>query len=342
MRTSIALCTYNGARFLAEQLNSIAAQDRPPDEIVICDDRSTDATLDIVAEFSKRVPFPVRCFVNEQNVGVIKNFEKAIIACTGDIIFLSDHDDYWRPEKIRTMAREFENDADVGLVFSDALVTDAELNSLGTTMWKVVGLDQKGLDGIANGDALSRFIRTYTVTGATAAFRASLRDEIVPIPVSFMHDAWIADIAAACSKVVAINSTLIMYRQHGTNVDGATKSLLQRMKAAQRRPRADADAEILRNQELLRKFASLSRSRVSAENVDGIKAKLVHLTARRNMFEHGPAGRLFLALPELVSRRYWTYSNGLGSAMADVFLRERRSSRHRSSSIDRWTGKNQS
>src|SRR5215470_8302349 len=97
---SVAMCTYNGARFLAEQLGSLAAQSRLPDELVVCDDGSTDESAEIVKDFARHAPFPVRLEVNEENLGATKNFEKAIGLCRGEVIALSDQDDVWYPKKL--------------------------------------------------------------------------------------------------------------------------------------------------------------------------------------------------------------------------------------------------
>ena len=93
MKTSIALCTYNGEKFLREQLDSIALQTLLPDELVACDDRSCDSTMEILQEFRERVSFPVHIHQNEENLGSTKNFEKAIKLCSGDIIALCDQAD---------------------------------------------------------------------------------------------------------------------------------------------------------------------------------------------------------------------------------------------------------
>src|SRR5947208_14214106 len=97
---SVAMCTYNGERFLKEQLESLAAQTRQPDELVVCDDRSTDSTPHIVEAFARAAPFPVRLEVNDRCLGSTKNFEHAILRCTGALIALSDQDDVWHPEKL--------------------------------------------------------------------------------------------------------------------------------------------------------------------------------------------------------------------------------------------------
>jgi glycosyltransferase involved in cell wall biosynthesis len=322
MRVSIALCTHNGARYLAQQLASISTQHRTPDELVIRDDRSTDNTVDIVREFSRTAPFPVSFTINETKLGVTNNFERTIAACSGDIIFLSDQDDYWLPAKINALAREFEIDDKVGLVFSDAVVTDAQLNSLGYTMWQIVKFDQKAMRRMHEGGALDHLIRRYTVTGATAAFRASLREKLGTIPDVYPHDAWIALIAAACSKVVAISPPLTMYRQHGANVTGAgSRNLLARLSESRATPAREFDLEILRNHLLLSALKSLRSDRVGSRHLKSICEKIDHLDARREIYDRALLGRLVIVVQELASLRYFKFSSGLLSVAADLFLR---------------------
>src|SRR5260370_27009832 len=97
---SVAMCTFNGARFLPEQLQSIALQTLQPSELVICDDGSTDGTVGILQSFALSARFPVRIFCNQETLGPARNFEKAIGLCDGEIISLCDQDDVWRPEKL--------------------------------------------------------------------------------------------------------------------------------------------------------------------------------------------------------------------------------------------------
>src|SRR5262245_47180770 len=130
MRLSIALCTYNGAVYLKEQLDSLAAQTRMPDELVISDDRSTDDTLRLIEEFAATAGFPVRLSVNESNLGIAKNVEKAISLCRGDVILLSDQDDVWHADKLETVEGIFEVKPQLSLVFSNAELVDETLKPL--------------------------------------------------------------------------------------------------------------------------------------------------------------------------------------------------------------------
>ena len=126
MKISIALATYNGTRYLREQLDSFVAQSRPPDELVITDDNSTDDTISIIKSFASQAPFEIRYSVNEKNIGYTANFERAIQQCTGDLIFLSDQDDIWLPEKIARIEAEFEQNPAALLIMCDALLVYAD------------------------------------------------------------------------------------------------------------------------------------------------------------------------------------------------------------------------
>src|SRR5262245_39471269 len=134
-KISIALCTYNGTKYLSSQLESYLAQTCPPDEVVVCDDCSQDETVSTLNEFAERAPFPVRIFVNERNLGSTKNFEKAISLCSGDIIFLSDQDDAWASNKIERIVEEFDRDSEVGMVFSNAELVDETMQPLGSNFF---------------------------------------------------------------------------------------------------------------------------------------------------------------------------------------------------------------
>ena len=130
MTTSVALCIYNGIEFLAKQLDSIIRQTKPVDEIIICDDGSTDSTCNLVRQYIKECPVRIRLIVNPVNIGYTLNFEQAISFCSGDIIFLSDQDDIWMSHKVETICRFFEAHEDKEFVFTDAeLVNSWDIKS---------------------------------------------------------------------------------------------------------------------------------------------------------------------------------------------------------------------
>ena len=212
---SIALCTFNGERFLREQLASYAAQSQLPDEVVVCDDGSTDSTLEILEEWAKTVPFPVRIFRNEQNLGYAQNFGKAVSLCTGDIIFLSDQDDVWLPEKIEKMVQVFEKDTEVVLAVSDAFIMDAQgerqtgrLREL-TQLWY--------FDEPAAFCTLDPRPEDCYPQGCAAAFRASIRKLFLPIPSLWTHDIWLQVTAQLAGKGKVVQEPLFSYRLYSGN-----------------------------------------------------------------------------------------------------------------------------
>ena len=122
---SVALCTYNGERYVREQVESILNQTIPVDEIVVCDDGSVDNTLSIIEELCTHTSVNIRIYRNEKNIGVSNNFQKAIDLCKGEIVFFSDQDDVWLPEKVETIVDYFFHHPELQVVFSDAILIDA-------------------------------------------------------------------------------------------------------------------------------------------------------------------------------------------------------------------------
>ncbi|MBV8780348.1 MAG: glycosyltransferase family 2 protein [Phycisphaerae bacterium] len=218
-RVSIALCTLNGERYLPEQLDSYEKQTHLPDELIICDDGSNDRTRDIIASFASRAPFEVRCAANERSLGVVANFEHAISSCTGDLIFLSDQDDFWLPDKIARMLEAFENRPSIGLVVADATVADASLNPLGYTHWEGMRFNRR-LQRQTCADPLGAMMKMCIFSGATMAFRAKLRPMLLPFPTGWLHDRWIATAIASVAGIELIQTPLTLYRQHATNAIG--------------------------------------------------------------------------------------------------------------------------
>src|SRR5260370_40840884 len=133
MRTSIALAIYQGARYLAQQLESCLQQTRLPDELCVSDDGSPDGTLDLVRAFASAAPFPVKLLVNPVRGGVNKNFENAVVHCTGDVVLFSDQDDVWLPPHIERLVLPMERDARIMAVASDSQFVDDTLKISGGT-----------------------------------------------------------------------------------------------------------------------------------------------------------------------------------------------------------------
>ncbi len=221
MKLSIALATCNGQRFLRDQLNSFLSQTRRPDELVVCDDRSNDQTPGILTEFCELAPFPVRIIQNERRLGIIKNFEQAVGLCGGDVIFLSDQDDSWAPEKLARHETVYLCHPDVGLVFSNGEVVDEALAPLGYTLYDTFGVHPRRQRAMNAGYALDQLVKCSRVTGCTLSFRADCRDILLPLSGLWLHDEWISLIMSSIARVRSLPETLIRYRRHHTQAVGA-------------------------------------------------------------------------------------------------------------------------
>jgi glycosyltransferase involved in cell wall biosynthesis len=319
-RLSVAMCTYNGARFLREQLESIAAQRRVPDEMVICDDRSTDKSVEILKNFAQRAPFPVSVQLNESNLGSTRNFEKAICACNGEIIALADQDDVWYPSKLERIEAVFMSRPSVGIVFSDADVIGADHNLLGFRLWQSVNFSAAQRKSISNGRSTEALLTRNVVTGSTMVFRAQYRDLTLPIPKSWVHDEWIALLVSAVSDLAAVDEPLIGYRKHPEQQIGPLDFTLTELYAHAKKRGAGEFRDLAQQYTLARDrlLAAGAGPRLQAA-ISGLETKIEHLLARSQM-NSKRLPRLPQIFDELRSRRYHRYSNGWRSAVKDLLF----------------------
>jgi glycosyltransferase involved in cell wall biosynthesis len=213
MKISVCLATYNGARFILRQLDSVICQLKESDQVIVVDDRSKDETVQLIKnKYSNRV----EVHVNDQNMGAIKSFEKAIAMAEGDIIFLCDQDDIWEMNKVDKVLKAFrEQNAD--LVVHDAYVVDGDLRVLNPS-WNEYNRNNVRQKLIGN-------VIKNGFTGAMMAFKKELVAMILPFPESIeMHDQWIALVCMLEKrKIVSIDEPLMKYVRHGGNVTGMRK-----------------------------------------------------------------------------------------------------------------------
>jgi len=205
VKVSIALATYNGESYLHDQLQSYLEQYRQPDEIVVCDDCSNDGTLEILEAFRASAPFMIRIFQNPCNIGYTKNFEKAMSLCTGDIIFFSDQDDIWLPNKIRAIEKLFESYGDKSLIVHDGAIVDAATNSTGLTK-----LGQIRSGGLSD-DSF--------VTGTLSALKRDILGYVLPFPkgITGGHDGWVHAIGRMLNRRLVVDDVLQKLRRHSLN-----------------------------------------------------------------------------------------------------------------------------
>lgn len=200
---SVCIATYNGEKYIKEQLDSILLQLKSGDEVVISDDNSSDSTLDILQDFNDN---RIKIFKNKGK-GLIQNFENAIMNSSGDYIFLSDQDDIWERNKIEVCMEDFENGYD--LILSDCSIFDSES--------KVIIYDSFFEFNNSKMGVVNNIVRNSYI-GCCMAFNSKVKSKVLPFAKNIpMHDSWIGIISELYFKVNFNKSKLIRYRKHSNN-----------------------------------------------------------------------------------------------------------------------------
>ena len=216
---SIAMCTYNGAKYLKEQLQSIMQQTLPPDELIICDDCSKDNTVDVINQTLVSWTGKWKLIQNKYNLGFRKNFQKAIENCNGDIIFLSDQDDVWHKDKIEKIMKVFSDNPSCILAFHDAVLVDGNLKQMQPSFWQTLMFQP---EDFLRGN-YKRLMESNVVQGAACAFRKKLYYTSLPFPSEAYHDEWLALNAITVGTVIPVLEKLLDYRQTGSNAIGVAQ-----------------------------------------------------------------------------------------------------------------------
>lgn len=222
---SIAMTTYNGEKYLHEQIKSILLQSFADFELVICDDCSTDTTKEIIENYCKldnRITF---C-VNESNLGFMKNFEKVISLCKGEYIALCDQDDIWMPNHLEILYEKI-LEKECSLVGGNALLVDGDNNSLNTLL-----INNQNIPNVAS-EYENMLLYRNIFQGAAIMFEKKILSDALPFPNEIrFHDWWLALIASEKKGVYYVNEPVLRYRQHGYNVTGfhSNDTLKQKIK----------------------------------------------------------------------------------------------------------------
>lgn len=229
MNISVAICTYNGEKYLAEQLESIIQQTVQPTEIVICDDGSKDATMKILQYYKEQYPGIFKIHINETNLGYFKNFEKSIYLCSQDIIVTSDQDDIWKAEKLEETLNFFKNNADKDAVFNDlVLVNDDEtILEYSYLNWKHIQYKDI-IDSVKNDELFIKVqMQGSFILGCALAIRKSALKKYDLKNFTVAHDYEIAQKLSFKNKIGFIPKTLSFYRQHEDQVCGLREGELK-------------------------------------------------------------------------------------------------------------------
>jgi glycosyltransferase involved in cell wall biosynthesis len=315
---SVALCTYNGEKYLGEQLASISDQSLLPSELVVCDDGSVDATPEIVASFARSASFPVRFIKNSTNIGSVRNFEQAIRLCRSEFIALCDQDDWWNPRKLEILANTLRTSC-AGGVFSNGFLMNGESKLTGGTLWNAFHFHESGsrfhtLSEREQG--ISLLLNHNMVTGATMMFRSRLRDKLLPVPEEWVHDAWLAWMLVLHSQLIACSDPLIRYRLHGSQQIGLGNSLFVRLRRAR-------ETRIPLCRSIQKQFAILCTYIQSHPEIDGpdlrqkILERIEHAAFRADL-----APNSWQRWKQIMAERsaYRAYSRGWRSMLKDALL----------------------
>ena len=328
LRVSIALCTYNGEKYLREQLDSISFQTHQPYELVISDDGSSDGTLNILKLYKKNSKFPVKIIANEKNIGFLKNFENAIRNCVGDIIVLADQDDCWLPFKIESIISTFMENPQCGYVFSNAELVDENGRSLGLDLWTAVGFDKSRFRRYVYSNQVDVMLNGGNfIYGTTMAFRAKFKTECLPIETysfSCAHDTWICLILSILgARGMAIPISLVQYRQHAKQLSGAGSLLSssEHVKSILKNNRIEymVLADALQN--ILDRLLLVSQKETNQlHGIKQLSEKVLHLRARSSILTARGFDKWKVVIREAMSGRYSQFSSGYKSILRDLFM----------------------
>lgn len=319
-RTSVAIATYNGARFIEEQLASIAHQSRPVDEVVIADDCSSDETVLLAERAAKQLGLGLTLLRGSARLGVVGNFQRAMLACRGDLVFLSDQDDIWYSHKVEAIVSAFSGHPDLLAVFTDAVVVDERRKCLHESLLALSRLSSAERAKIRAGNAAAVLMTRNVAVGATMAIRSDALHLALPVPEGWYHDEWIALALSLVGRVGLIDEPLIEYRQHHANTIGAPRptSLAEKLNGLRVPHRNELRCAAQKASRLADRFSE------GAQLHDAGRTSLVEKAKHLNIRSELPASKL-MRLPsiasELANARYFQYSHGIRAALRDLLQR---------------------
>lgn len=218
------MATYNGEKYLHEQVDSILGQTIQDFELVICDDCSSDKTLSILREF-ERADDRIRVYANEHNLGFKDNFGKAISLCETEYIALADQDDIWYPDHLELLIN---NIGDSSLAVGDTYLIDADGKEMGITGWKQES--NVNIPTSNQGKAMSFLLYRSHYLGNAMLFKKELAERALPIPANLpYHDAWLYIVACFFGGVVCVNKPITKYRRTANSVTGMRTKKVHRL-----------------------------------------------------------------------------------------------------------------
>jgi glycosyltransferase involved in cell wall biosynthesis len=322
VKISVVLCSHNGVDFIDEQLRSILNQEESPVEVIISDDASSDGTQDVIEAFiaEARETHPVIEFRFVRNVaplGVVGNFEAALRLARGELIVLSDQDDVWRPAKLRILSGHFVDNPDLMLVHSDALLVDDSGRSLGKSLFGALRISRATLQREHQGAGFAELMKRNIVTGATVMLRSPLLERVGEFPRSWVHDEWLAVVAAVVGIIDCDERQLIHYRQHSRNQIGAQQLNLRVRVAKLGTHRLERNARLLVRARDLVSYLTEMQGSIQPGILAHAEKKLRHEVVRSGLPEKRHS-RIVPVFIEMFTGRYFSCGLGLQDVLRDI------------------------
>jgi glycosyltransferase involved in cell wall biosynthesis len=306
MTVSIALCTFNGSAHLQAQLDSLAAQSRLPDELVLSDDASTDDTLDIARAFRDRAPFPVHLHRQPQSLGPTRHFQHALSLCSGDILLPCDQDDRWHPTKLQTQLAPF---SDPAVTFSivNSNICNPDLSPRGTTVFDDQRFTATYQSQVRAGEGYRAYLRHLVAAGHAMAFRRDVLRVAGRFPDTCVYDQWLALVASMMGQTWLTSEPLVDYRYHARQVTGGQQKTLADWSAAQGKLKLDHLQRNFDTHALLRD--RLQSESIPAERLNLLDDKLRFL-GHRLQLRKGRLTRTAIATRLLLTGQYHRLGRG--------------------------------
>ncbi len=332
MKISVALATYNGEKYIGVQLNSLLTQIRLPDQLVISDDASNDATLDIAENFKRTAPFEVIIYSNTRNIGHAQNFQNAVEECTGDVIAFCDQDDFWKETKLSKIETAFEADRCLHYIISNAELVDQNLNDTGKTLWDKRGFNTSCQVAFLQGKQFYHIVKHNISTGMVTAVRKGAVSKAGPIPSGVSHDMWYIPLMAVLGLPGnIIDDCLVKYRQHSSQLYGVqaqSSCIGNKLRRLRERNTSELIKKIAYYDALLSRASHLMESenvsRKVKNNIDYLQGRLEHLILRDGLGQSSLINKMATISRDTINGNYHEHSNGFISAASDVFAREKK------------------
>lgn len=294
MKISVALCSYNGAKYIKEQLDSILSQTSNIEEIIICDDISTDGTWEILKNYQNNFSEKIKIFQNTERLGVMFNFQQALMKCTGDIILLSDQDDIWLTNKAEFFDSYFIENKGIDLLFSNAEIFDETAKITHLSLFDLLNFNTKTQAAFNCGFGLEMSELLGRVSGFTIGVRKSFVQKCLPFLKDyeyFIHDKQLVLCAIQKGTIAFTSECLTKYRIHPEQTSDLYNYLINH--------------NYLNNENLLFRFAPIREDDISFLKQKGFKNKRFDFSDKRRRIIKSPLGLFLISLNFILYKKYY-------------------------------------